>query len=301
VKPFSLLLLFLLSARSLAGGQPIDVAATTTMLADLVRNVGGDRIHLYQLMGPGVDPHLYKATPTDSIRLQKAKIIFANGLHLEGRLGEMIDNLSAKGKIVVSVAEKLPKEDLIPTGDVTFDPHIWGDAQLWAKALDVVTATLAEQDPDGREEYTANADAYRAKLTSLDGWAKARVAEIPETRRILITSHDAFNYLGRAYGFQVEGVQGLSTASEAGLADLARVVDLIKESNLPAIFVESSVPHDTIERISKDSGAKVGGELYSDATGTPGELVTVGGETYDVGTYFGMMKHNINTAVEGLR
>jgi manganese/zinc/iron transport system substrate-binding protein len=222
---------------------------------------------------------------------------------LEGRLGELFERLSKAGKKIVAVGSAIPEDRLLKPADFegAFDPHVWGDAQLWATCVDAVVAGLSAEDPEGKAEYAQRGAAYKETLAKLHEWAIARVKELPESARVLITSHDAFNYFGRAYGFQVVGVQGISTATEAGLADVSKVVEFIKQKKVKAIFVESSVPRATIERISTDSGAKIGGELFSDAMGTPGTKVTVNGETYDEGTYIGMLKHNINTTVEALK
>ena len=282
---------------------PLRVVATTTMVADLVRAIGGGNVEVEGLMGPGVDPHLFKPTASDITELQNADVIFYNGLHLEGRMAELFSKLADRGKRAVAVTSSIPKEKLLspPEFEGNPDPHVWGDAGLWKHTIDSVVQVLSEVAPQHAEAFKANGENYAIMLNELDAWAKSRAAELPENKRILVTSHDAFNYLGRAYGFQVVGVQGISTITEAGLADVARVVDFIRERNVKAIFVESSVPRATIERISRDSGAKVGGELFSDAMGTPGQMETAGGETYDVGTYPGMLKHNINTAVDSLK
>jgi manganese/zinc/iron transport system substrate-binding protein len=273
------------------------------MITDLVENVGGSRVAVTGLMGAGVDPHLYKATASDVTRLQRAQVVFYNGLHLEGRMGELFERLAKAGKKVHFVANGIPEAKLLKSADLegSFDPHIWGDASLWALCVDPVVRGLSEADPAGKAEFEQRGGAYKAELAKLHTWALTRAGELPGSQRVLITSHDAFNYLGRAYGFQVVGVQGISTVTEAGLADVAKVVDFIRQKRIKAIFVESSVPRAAIERISKDSGAQVGGELFSDAMGARGTMKTVNGETYDEGTYVGMLKHNINTAVDALK
>lgn len=280
----------------------VRVVATTSMLTDLVRAVGGDRVEVQGLMGPGVDPHLYKPTAADVARLQKAQLIVYNGLMLEGQMGELLGRV-ARSRRVVSVGEAVPAERLLrPEGAEGHpDPHIWGDAELWSLCVAPVAQALQELDPAGAADYTARAKSHQAELLKTHAWAKERAQSIPAERRILITSHDAFNYLGRAYGFEVVGVQGISTVSEAGLADVVKVTDFIKQKGVRAVFVESSVPKATIERISRDSGAKIGGELFSDALGTPGKMRQVNGESYDEGTVVGMLRHNINTIVEALK
>jgi manganese/zinc/iron transport system substrate-binding protein len=255
------------------------------------------------LMGPGVDPHLYKPTASDVTRLQGADVVFYSGLMLEGRMADLFARIGRDGKKVYAVTESVPEEKLLEPPEFAghWDPHVWGDASLWANAVDAVVKALTAADPQGEAGYRERGAKYRTQLAELHEWARNRASELPEDRRILVTSHDAFNYFGRAYGFKVVGVQGISTVTEAGLADIAKVVDFIRQNGVKAIFVESSVPRATIERISKDSGAKVGGELFSDAMGTPGEMESIGGESYDLGTYVGMLKHNINSAVEALK
>ena len=286
-----------------SGAAPIEAVATTTMVADLIRVVGGDRVNVSGLMGPGVDPHLYKPTASDVTRLQKAQVVYYNGLLLEGRLADLLERLGKRGKKVFAVADAIPQDRLLkpPQFEGSFDPHVWGDAEMWAGCADRVAATLSEIDPAGKAEFESRASDYNRELAKLHVWAKEQVAKVEAGKRVLVTSHDAFNYFGRAYGFEVIGVQGISTVTEAGLADIAKVSDLVLTRGIKAIFVESSVSRATIDRISKDSGAKVGGELFSDALGTSGKNHTIAGETYDEGTYVGMLKHNVLTAVEALK
>ncbi len=287
----------------MAAAAPPRIVTTTSMVSDLAQNVGGGRVAVHGLMGPGVDPHLYKPTASDVTSLQRTQVILYNGLHLEGRMGELFERLGKGGKKVYAVTAGIPEAKLLRPQEFegNFDPHVWGDASLWTLCADPVVKALTEVDPGGKAEYENRAEAYKAELAKLHAWALKRVQELPAEKRILITSHDAFNYFGRAYGFQVVGVQGISTVTEAGLADIAKVVDFIKAKKVKAIFVESSVPRAAIERISRDSGARIGGELYSDAMGAPGTMATANGETYDEGTYIGMLKHNINTTVEALK
>lgn len=277
----------------------IRVAATTSMVADLVRNVGGDRVEVHGLMGPGVDPHLYKATANDVLKLQQAKVIFYNGLLLEGKMQELFGQMARKKKFVYALTEDLPKEQLLepPSMGGHYDPHVWFDVPLWSRCAEKVVEGLSECDPAGKAVYEQNAAILKKKLEALHQWALKKAAELPVERRILVTSHDAFNYLGRTYGFKVVGLQGISTVTEAGVADMAKLVDFVKENKVPAVFVESSVSHATIGRISKDAGVKIGGELFSDAMGTPGQMEN----GYDLGTYEGMIKHNLTTIVNGLK
>jgi manganese/zinc/iron transport system substrate-binding protein len=282
-----------------AADKKIAVTVTTTMVADLVREIGGDRVAVEALMGPGVDPHLYKAAASDVSKLQKAQVIFYSGLMLEGKMQEVFTNLARGKRRVVAVTEALPKERLLSPAEFEGhpDPHVWFDVALWKGCIDPIITALSEIDPAGKDHYEQRANAARQRLDELHAWALAKAAELPPERRILVTSHDAYNYFGRAYGFQVVGLQGISTVSEAGLADVAKLTDFIKEKGIKAVFVESSVPHNTIERISRDSGVKIGGELFSDAMGAAGQMEN----GYDLGTYHGMIKHNLTTIVDALK
>ncbi|HWM24253.1 MAG TPA: zinc ABC transporter substrate-binding protein [Chthoniobacterales bacterium] len=295
-----LFVLFLFpSGPAAAAEKKIKVAATITMVADFARNVGGDRVEVETLMGPGVDPHLYKAAASDVTKLQQADVIFYSGLLLEGKMQDIFGKLARSKRFVYAVTESIPPERLLepPQFAGHYDPHVWFDVPLWKICVDVVAKGLSEVDPSGKDGYEKRAAATRARLDELHAWALKKAAELPSERRILVTSHDAYNYFGRAYGFQVVGLQGISTVSEAGLADVAKLTDFIKQKKIKAVFVESSVPHDTIERISKDAGVKIGGELFSDAMGTPGQIEN----GYDLGTYEGMIKHNLTTIVEALK
>ncbi|MCH6256774.1 zinc ABC transporter substrate-binding protein [Puniceicoccaceae bacterium K14] len=282
----------------------LQVVTTTSHVADLVANVAGDRVELKSLMGPGVDPHLYKATARDVMTLQRADLVFYSGWLLEGRLTDTLEKMKSRGKVVHAVAEKVSKEKLLSSEDYVdhYDPHTWFDPELWATTVEVVVEALSELDAENANTYKANGEEYRKQILDLAEWTKAKILEIPESRRFLVTSHDAYNYFGRAFGIQVIGVQGLSTATEAGLADVSKTVDFIKKNEIPAIFVESSVSPATINSISKQSGAVVGGELFSDALGAPGETHTIsGGVSYEVGTYIGMFKYNVDTIVNALK
>jgi manganese/zinc/iron transport system substrate-binding protein len=275
------------------------VVTTVSMVTDLVRQVGGDLVEVEGLMGPGVDPHLYKAAASDVVKLQQADVIFYSGLVLEGKMQDVLTKLARAKRFVYAVTESIPVERLLEPAQFEghYDPHVWFDVSLWAHGVDSVVSGLSEFRPEWREELTRRGKDVRERLGRLHGWALVKSAELAPARRILVTSHDAYNYFGRAYGFQVVGLQGVSTVTEAGLADMAKLVDLIKQRHVKAIFVESSVPHNTIERISSDAGVKIGGELFSDAMGTPGQRE----RDYDLGTYEGMIKHNLNTIVEALK
>ncbi len=275
------------------------VVATTTLVADLVRGVAGEHATVESLMGAGVDPHLYKPTAGDVLRLQRADVIFYNGLLLEGRMTEMLEKLGRGARPVLAVTSGLGGDDLLQSEDYAGhpDPHVWFDVTLWRRCIAVVEQGLSAAAPDRAADFRRNADALRARYDALHAWAIAQVAELPPERRILVTSHDAYSYFGRAYGFTVVGLQGISTATEAGLADVARLVDFIRARQLRAIFVESSVSPATIERVARDSGVRIGGELFSDALGAPGQIE----HGHDVGTYEGMIRHNLTLIVEALK
>jgi manganese/zinc/iron transport system substrate-binding protein len=275
----------------------IRVVATTGMIADAVANVGGDRVDVVALMGPGVDPHTYNASASDVNRLDNADIIFYNGLHLEGRMGDIFDRL-ASSKPTVPVAEDIPEEDRRqpPEFEGKYDPHIWFDVHLWTYAVNAVARSLSELDPESAATYRANADAYISELEQLDAWVSEQIATIPEQSRVLVTAHDAFGYFGRRYGMEVHGLQGTSTATEAGAADVQQLAQLIVDRQIHAIFVESSVPQATLEAVvqavrARGGDVSIGGELFSDAMGSAGT---------PEGTYLGMVRHNVNTIVSAL-
>jgi manganese/zinc/iron transport system substrate-binding protein len=286
-------------SHSEAADKKIRVTATVTMVADLVRSVGGDRVQTEALMGPGVDPHLYKAAASDVSKLQQADVIFYSGLLLEGKMQDIFNKFARSKRFVYPVTESIPIDRLLEPPEFAghYDPHVWFDVPLWKLCVDTVVKGLSEADPTSKDYYEKRAAETRARMDELHQWARKKAAELPAERRILVTSHDAYNYFGRAYSFQVVGLQGISTVTEAGLADMAKLSDFIRQKRIKAVFVESSVPHHTIERISKDTGVKIGGELFSDAMGTPGQIEN----GYDLGTYEGMIKHNLNTIVEALK
>jgi manganese/zinc/iron transport system substrate-binding protein len=273
------------------------VVATTTIVADTVRNIAGDTINLVSLMGPGVDPHLYKASHGDLRSLRDAELIFYSGLHLEGRMQEVFDSLSKK-KRVYALAAAIPTDKLTaPVGfDGQFDPHVWFDISLWIRTLEVVKDALSEVFPSHKELYSTHARRYKGQLETLDQWVRDELARVPKAQRVLITAHDAFGYFGRAYGFEVTGLQGISTASEFGLHDVKRLVDLITERRIKALFVETSVAEKFIISVQQGAAAQgmpvaIGGSLYSDALGE----MRSGAETYE-----GMIRHNVSTIVKAL-
>jgi manganese/zinc/iron transport system substrate-binding protein len=279
--------------------RPLRVATTVGMVTDLARRIGGPDVEVTGLMGPGVDPHLYKATVSDLVTLQRAEVVLYAGLHLEGKMQEVLEKLDRSGRRVRAVTGSIPRERLLkPEGfEGQHDPHVWFDVALWSLCVEPVLKVFVEARPGARAGFEARAAAARHELETLHTWAVKTAATVPEANRVLVTSHDAFNYFGRAYGFRVVALQGVSTVSEAGLADMARLVDFIKAQKVRAVFVESSVPHATIERISQDAGVKIGGELFSDAMGTPGDMEN----GHDLGTYDGMIRHNIGRIAEALK
>ena len=278
-------------------GARIEAVATIGMITDVVGRVGGERVRVQGLMGPGVDPHLYKARAGDVRRIDGADVIFYNGLHLEAAMCEVFEEMQGRTR-TVAVTAGIPEARLLRPAEFkgAHDPHVWFDVTLWMEAVGAVERALVEHDPAGAATYQANAAAYLAELDALDRWVRARIAELPPERRVLVTAHDAFNYYGRAYGFQVRGLQGISTAAEAGTADVQGLADFIVERRLPAIFVESSIPRRTVEAVqaavrSRGHEVRIGGSLYSDAMGDAGT---------PEGTYVGMVRHNVNTIVDAL-
>lgn len=278
--------------------RPIRVVATTGMVGDLVRNVGGERVEVVILMGPGIDPHLYKASADDVVQLQRADIIFYNGLHLEAAMGEVLERMQSRSR-TVAVTGGIPREALLPSDeyDNLFDPHVWFDVALWRQTVDYVRNMLIDLDPGHASIYRANAESYGRQLDELHAYVQSQVALIPEDRRVLVTAHDAFRYFARAYGFEVHGLQGISTAVEAGTADVQSLADFIAARRIPAIFIETSVPQRTLEAVQSAVRARgfevrIGGELFSDALGDPGT---------PEGEYIGMVRHNIDTIVTALQ
>jgi manganese/zinc/iron transport system substrate-binding protein len=300
--------LFLLaSALSLAGcqtaasqatgdlsGRRIRVVATTGMIADAAGVVGGDRAQVVALMGPGVDPHLYKASEGDVAALSGADIIFYNGLHLEAAMANVLQEMQGRTRSV-AVTDGIDRDRLLtpPEFEGNFDPHVWFDVGLWMEAVRNIQQAYTAIDPVNADVYRANAEAYLAELAELHEYVHQQAGRVPAERRVLITAHDAFNYFGRAYGFEV---QGISTATEASTADVKGLIDFIVERGVPAIFIESSVPQRNIEALQAGVRARgfdvtIGGQLYSDALGDPGT---------SAGSYLGMVRSNIDTIVRAL-
>ena len=276
---------------------PYKVVCTVAMVTDITREVAGDRATVTGLLGEGIDPHLYKPTRDDIAALKSAHVVFYSGLLLEGKMTEVLDNVGAGGKPVVPVTKGIPLEKLItPHGGGHHDPHVWMDVALWSDCVGTVADTLAAFDPAHAAEYRERAEKYRKELESLNAYARRAVATIPEKGRVVVTSHDAFSYFGRAYGLEVRGIQGISTETEAGLRDLEQLVDFIVTRKIGAVFVETSVSEKNVTALLEGARAKghtvtIGGVLFSDAMGTAG--------THE-GTYFGMIDHNVTTVVRAL-
>ena len=303
------LTLLALAALSLAAcGRPpghvadvatrqIQAVATVGMIADVVQRVGGERVAVEGLMGPGIDPHSYKASEGDVIALAEADIVFYNGLHLEAKMAEVFEKMGGTVK-AVAVTDGIPREKLLtpPECEGQYDPHVWFDVTLWQYTVGAVRDALIEIDPSHAAGYRARAEATLAELAELHSYVLAQAQRMPPEQRVLVTAHDAFNYFGRAYGFEVRGLQGISTATEAGIGDVQDLADFIARRGIAAIFVESSVPVRNVEALQEAVRARgfevrIGGQLFSDAMGDPGT---------PQGTYPGMVRHNIDTIVGAL-
>lgn len=273
------------------------VVATTGMIADIVRNVGAQYVRVEGLMGPSVDPHLYKATASDTHKLTQAKLVLYNGLHLEGKMQDVLQKM-ARFRPVIAISERIQHSQLLkPKGLKGFhDPHIWFDASLWRQAVQRVQNALIQIDPTHKAQYMRNAKRYSARLKRLHAWVKQSIQSIPKGQRYLVTSHDAFGYFGRAYGLTVVGLQGISTVAEAGVKDVERVIQLLVDKKIPAIFSETSVSDKMIRAVIQGCTArkhtvKIGGSLYSDAMGKGGTVE---------GTYIGMVQANVHKIVRAL-
>lgn len=284
------------SARVL-DGETIRVVTTIGMITNAVERVGGSRVEVDGLMGPGIDPHLYKASEGDLRRLERADVIFYGGLHLEAKMADVLERIG-KRRATSAVTDAMPRSRLLRPAQFAgaYDPHVWFDVRLWMLAVEQVRDTLSELDPGSAALYRRNAADYLAELERLDTYVRAQAGRVPEPLRVIVTAHDAFNYFGRAYGFEVRGLQGISTAAEAGAGDVQGLASFIAERRLPAIFVESSVSPRTIQAVreavrSRGVDVEIGGALFSDA---------MGNESTPEGTYVGMVRHNVDTIVEGL-
>ncbi len=278
--------------------RTVRVTTTANFITDLAREIGGDRVEVTGLMGPGVDPHLYKASAGDVASLREADIIFYGGLELEGRMTDLLDELG-ETRPTVAVTRGMPESDLRRPSEFEgkYDPHVWFDVPLWQYAVDEVAEAYMERDPAHAAGYRARADAYAKELRGLDRQVRELLSDVPERSRVLITSHDAFGYFGEAYGFDVVAIQGVSTQTEATTADIERVAGIIAERDVKAVFVESAVSRQTIDAVlaaarRRGQEARVGGELFADAAGDEGT---------PEGTYAGMVRHNAELIAAGLR
>ncbi len=276
--------------------EPLRVVATIAQIGQPLAEIVDGRAEVVSMMGEGVDPHLYRPTRSDIVRLSRADVVFYVGLNLEAQLADTMDKLSARST-VVALGERLPRARLLAVGGDDYpDPHVWMDPDLWREALTAAVETLAARDPDNAAHYRARAADYLARLEELDAYMHRAAESVPPGARALVTAHDAFGYFGRAYGFEVHGIQGISTESEAGLRRIEELVDLLVEQKIGAVFVESSVSDRSVRALIDGAAARghrvaVGGELYSDAMGAPG--------TYE-GTYIGMLDHNVTVIARAL-
>ncbi len=273
------------------------VVCTTGMVGDIVRNVAGEGVRVTTLMGAGVDPHLYAASLDDVAALSSADVVFYSGLMLEGKMSESLESVGVD-KPAVAVTRDFPEDLTIHVAGFGghADPHVWMDPELWSRAVDTVAEVLAKYDPPHAEQYRGNAAKYKAELAELDAYGKRVLATVPRDSRVMVTSHDAFNYFGRAFNLEVEGVQGISTESEAGLARMNQLVDMLVDRKVKAVFAETSVSAKSVESLingarSRGREIKIGGRLFSDAMGDAG--------TYE-GTYIGMLDHNITVVARAL-
>lgn len=297
LKLFGALAALPLGASAALAEVPLTVVATTGMIADAAKEVGGDAVNVRALMGPGVDPHAYRQTRSDIVALANADLVLWHGLYLEAQMQDFMRDLAQDGG-VVAVAEGLPRELLLGHDDYDnkFDPHVWMNPELWSRVVVIVRDALIEARPEAEAVFRANAEAHLAELAELATYTARVLASVPDGRRVLVTAHDAFNYFGEAYGFEVVGIQGISTESEAGLRRVSQLVDMLVSRNVGAVFVESSVSDRNIRALIEGAAAQghevvIGGELFSDAMGEPG--------TYE-GTYLGMIDHNATVIAAAL-
>jgi len=279
--------------------RKLRVVTTTSQITDLVKELAGDEVVLEGLMGAGIDPHLYKASEGDVTKFYNADVIFYSGLHLEGKLEDVFEKMRHHGKTTIAVSDAISKSELISSADFasSYDPHFWFSISQWKKATEYVAEELSKLDAKNAKEYAANANKYIEKLTALEKNNAAQLEVLPKEKRILVTAHDAFAYFGKSYGFQVVSLQGLSTATEAGVQDVQRISNFIIKNNIKAVFIESSVPVRTVEALqaavkAKNHQVEIGGILYSDALGNS--------DTVE-GTYIGMYEYNMKTIVTALK
>lgn len=277
--------------------QPLSIVATTGMIADTARRIGGAHVTVQALMGPGVDPHAYRQTRSDIVAMTRADMVLWHGLYLEAQMEDFLIDL-ARRRVSIPVADALSKELLISHADYDgrYDPHVWMVPDLWSHVARRIEAVLIEAMPENAADIAANAMQFQAELVKLQSYGTTTLASVPERTRVLLTAHDAFGYFGRAFGFEVIGIQGISTESEAGLNRISKLVDLLVERDISAAFVETSVSDRNIRALVEGTAAKghklsIGGELFSDAMGPNG--------TYEA-TYIGMIDHNITTVAGAL-
>lgn len=275
-------------------GEKINVVTTIAQIGEPLSVIGGDLVHVQSLMGPAVDPHLYNASQSDMAKIEEADLIFYNGLNLEANMVDIFDAL-AQSKPVVAIGETVPEESLLTDEEGAIDPHIWFDIDLWKQALEAAVEELSAYSPEDAETFAANKEQYFARLEEVKEDAQ-KLADIPKEKRILVTAHDAFGYFGNMHDMRVVGLQGLSTDGEIGVSDIQETIELIKQYEVPAIFIETSINESTIQAViegaaSEGVDVKLGGELFSDAMGEPGT---------EEGTYAGMYRHNVQTIYEAL-
>ncbi|ASK21283.1 MULTISPECIES: metal ABC transporter solute-binding protein, Zn/Mn family [unclassified Halomonas] len=286
-----------LSALATADETPLNVVATIGMIADVAQEVGGECVNVEAMMGPGVDPHLYQASASDVATLRNAEQIFYSGYSLEGQLGDVLERFSERTPTLAVAPASIDPASLITSQDVYgIDPHLWMDVSLWAQTLPTLNAALSEARPDCAATFDANTERYQAQLLALHEWVTDSIASIPDEQRILVTAHDAFGYFGRAYDIDVEGIQGISTETETGIADIRNMTDIVVDRAVPALFIESTINPRTVQAVidaaqQRGQVVEIGGELYSDAMGDP--------DTVD-GTYMGMIYRNTQHIVEAL-
>lgn len=305
ITAFAVLLLLAALVLAACGGEEevdsaentLNIVTTIGQITDIVNHIGGEHVSVTALMGPGSDPHQYTASASEVNKLQDADIVFYNGLFLEAQMEDILEQI-AERKPSVPVSQNISRDILLasPLYADEYDPHIWFEVPLWMEAAKTVRDTLIEVDPDNADAYIANAETYLAELEALHAYVQEQANRVPESKRVLITAHDAFSYFGRTYGFEVLGLQGISTASEASTADVQRLTEFIVANEIPAIFIESSVPVRNVEAVqaavaNQGFTVEIGGELFSDAMGNWGT---------EEGTYVGMVKHNIDTIVGAL-
>lgn len=274
------------------------IVATTGILTDAIKNIVKDSAEVISIMGTGVDPHLYKASQGDLYKFLEADYIFYNGLNLEGKMADVLSKLS-RTKTVIGVSDQLPKSLIITDSSFAsaYDPHVWFDVDIWKEVIKIASHSLQELDTSNATYYRRNTDQYLKQLDSLSAFINYELSKIPKHRRILITAHDAFSYLGRKYDIEIRSLQGISTLSDFGLRSVSDLVNIIIEQKIPAVFIETSISDRSVKAVvegvrKKGFPLKIGGSLYSDALGE---------RNGPQGNYIGMVKYNIQTIVQGLK